>query len=82
MRNALSAKYAVLRIENELSGASIPHAQPQTADIVGANAMSNTPVPIPDRDWEDVDDIPWTLLDLEELVDTYWAVIAPVIETN
>ncbi|WP_224270952.1 tyrosine-type recombinase/integrase [Haloprofundus salinisoli] len=31
---------------------------------------------------EDIDDIQWTLLDLDELVDAYWAVVAPLLEAD
>lgn len=44
--------------------------------------MSGVTTPGSDRDWEDVDDVSWTLLDLEELVDAYWAVVAPMMETD
>ena len=47
-----------------------------------ANTVSDATAPEIDRDWEDVDDISWTLLELEELVDAYWAVVAPVMETD
>ena len=47
-----------------------------------ANTVSDATTPEIDRDWEDVDDISWTLLELEELVDAYWAVVAPVMETD
>lgn len=38
--------------------------------------------PEADADWESVDDVSWTLLDREELVDAYWAVVAPVMEAD
>jgi len=44
--------------------------------------VSGVTTPGSDRDWEDVDDVSWTLLDLEELVDAYWAVVAPMMETD
>ncbi|WP_117595593.1 tyrosine-type recombinase/integrase [Haloprofundus halophilus] len=34
------------------------------------------------RDWEDVDDISWTLLDLDELVEVYWTVVSPLLEAD
>lgn len=44
--------------------------------------MSDVTTPETDRDWEDVDDVSWTLLDLDELVDAHWAVVAPVVEID
>ncbi|TKX45564.1 site-specific integrase [Halorubrum sp. SD690R] len=44
--------------------------------------MSDVTTPETDRDWEDVDDVSWTLLNLDELFDAYWAVVAPVMETD
>lgn len=38
--------------------------------------------PEADADWESVDDVSWTLLDREELVDAYWVVVAPVMEAD
>jgi hypothetical protein len=38
--------------------------------------------PETNRDWEDAEDVSWTLLDLDELVDAYWAIVAPVMETD
>ena len=35
-----------------------------------------------ERDWKGVDDVSWTLLDLEELTEAYWAVIAPELEAD
>lgn len=35
-----------------------------------------------DRNWNDVDDVSWTLLEREELVDAYWAVVAPAMEAD
>lgn len=32
-------------------------------------------------EWESVDDIPWTLLNLDEFVDAYWSVVAPRLRT-
>ncbi|WP_101296853.1 tyrosine-type recombinase/integrase [Halegenticoccus soli] len=34
------------------------------------------------RGWSGVEDVPWTLLDLDELVDAYWAVVAPKLEAD
>ncbi|EJN57722.1 tyrosine-type recombinase/integrase [Halogranum rubrum] len=36
----------------------------------------------PNRDWKDADDVSWTLLDREELVDAYWEVVAPALEAD
>ena len=44
--------------------------------------MSDATAPETDRDWESGDNVSWTLLDLDELVDAYWAVVAPVMETD
>ncbi|QIO25359.1 hypothetical protein [Haloarcula sp. JP-L23] len=44
--------------------------------------MSDTTASATDHGWEDVDDVSWTLLDREELVDAYWAVVAPVMEAD
>lgn len=44
--------------------------------------MSNATAPTTDADRGDVDNISWTLLDREDLVDAYWAVVAPVMEGN
>ena len=35
-----------------------------------------------DRDWEDAEDVPWTLLDVDGLIDAYWVVIAPEREAD
>jgi len=39
--------------------------------------MSDATAPADDADWEAVDDASWTLLEREELVDAYWATVAP-----
>jgi len=44
--------------------------------------MSDATTPVTNPDWEDVDDVSWTLLDREELVDAYWAVVAPAMEAD
>jgi integrase len=44
---------------------------------VGGTAVSEAAEPPSDREWADVDDVPWSLLDLDGLVDAYWAVVAP-----
>jgi hypothetical protein len=49
---------------------------------VEANIMSDVTTPETNRDWEDADDVSWNLLDLDELVDAYWAIVAPVMETD
>jgi len=49
---------------------------------VEANTVSDATTPEINRDWDDVDGVSWTLLDLDELVDAYWAVVAPVMETD
>jgi len=41
---------------------------------------SDATTPATDPDWEDVDDVPSTLLDREELVGAYWAVVAPAMK--
>jgi len=43
---------------------------------------SDATTPATDPDWEDVDDVPSTLLDREELVGAYWAVVAPAMEAD
>ena len=35
-----------------------------------------------DHDWTDADHVAWTLLNLDELVDAYWAVVAPLFEAD
>jgi len=49
---------------------------------VEIDTVSDVTGPETDRDWEGVDDVSWTLLDLEELIDAYWAVVAPLMETD
>jgi len=49
---------------------------------VEVNTVSDTTTPEIGRGWGDVDDVSWTLLDLDELVDAYWAVVAPVMKTD
>ncbi|AUV84570.1 hypothetical protein C2R22_23520 (plasmid) [Salinigranum rubrum] len=44
--------------------------------------MSDTTAPTTDTDRGGVDDISWTLLDRQELVDAYRAVVAPVMEDD
>lgn len=44
--------------------------------------MSDATASTTDADWEDVDVVSWTLLGREELVDAYWAVVAPVMEAD
>lgn len=44
--------------------------------------MSDATTPATHADWEDVDDVSWTLLDREELVDAYRAVVAPAMEAD
>jgi site-specific recombinase XerD len=39
-------------------------------------------VPQSDRDWDAIDDVPWTLLDLDELVDAYRSVVAPLLRAD
>ena len=46
------------------------------------DTVSDVTGPETDRDWEGVDDVSWTLLGLEELIDAYWAVVAPLMETD
>jgi len=42
--------------------------------------VSEAPSPAQQRDWGTAEEVPWTLLDLDELVDAYWAVVAPKLE--
>jgi len=49
---------------------------------VEVDTVSDVTGPETDRDWEGVDDVSWTLLGLEELIDAYWAVVAPLMETD
>ena len=44
--------------------------------------MSDATTTATNSGWEAVDDVSWTLLDREELVDTYWAVVAPAMEAD
>lgn len=43
--------------------------------------MSELP-PFGNRDWETIDDVPWTLLDAEQLVDAYRAVVFPLLRAD
>ena len=36
----------------------------------------------PRSEWEAADDVPWTLLNLEEFVEAYWTVVAPKLEAD
>ncbi|WP_224450413.1 tyrosine-type recombinase/integrase [Haloprofundus salilacus] len=44
--------------------------------------MSETSSRPSDRDWQDVDDVSWTLLDIDELADAYWSVVSPKLEAD
>ncbi|WP_459190881.1 tyrosine-type recombinase/integrase [Halosimplex sp. J119] len=44
--------------------------------------MSDATKSTTNSEWEDVNDVSWTLLDREELVDAYWAVVAPAMEAD
>lgn len=44
--------------------------------------MDNRASPAVDTNWETVADVSWTLLDRDELVDAYWAVVAPKLKAD
>lgn len=44
--------------------------------------MTDTPIVKMDGEQTRVEDVPWTLLDREELVDAYWSVVAPAMEAD
>ncbi|WP_224337777.1 tyrosine-type recombinase/integrase [Haloprofundus halobius] len=44
--------------------------------------MGETPNPASEIESKTVDDVSWTLLDLDELVDAYWTVVAPQLEAD
>lgn len=48
----------------------------------GVSTVSDATVSAANPDWKDVDDVSWTLLDREELVDAYWVVVAPAMEAD
>jgi hypothetical protein len=77
VRNALLPEYVGLRIENPLSEASTPCFNEPNTGNGGVLTMSDATMPADDADWEAVDDASWTLLEREELVDAYWATVAP-----
>ncbi|XVH33415.1 tyrosine-type recombinase/integrase (plasmid) [Haloferacaceae archaeon DSL9] len=44
--------------------------------------MRDAPDPTQPRDWKSVDDVSWTLLSADELIDAYWTVVAPLLEAD
>lgn len=82
MRNALLPEHAGLRIGNPLIEAATPLPSGSNTGNGGVSPVSDATTPVTHADWEDVDDISWTLLDREELVDAYWAVVAPAMEAD
>lgn len=50
--------------------------------VRGVKTVSEVVDRLDGQPWESDDDVPWTLLDIDELVDAYWTVVAPLLRAD